>query len=101
MSCNSKACMPHFQDGQGLGFLLPLPTGTVRDTYTGGAGGAATSALIDGEAGGARIALHTELFPSLLSSKQAFPGISDSLVQENFSGGKPPDPQVAIESLGD
>ena len=58
----------------------------------GGAGGAAThSAFIHGGAGGARIALHTEFFPSLLSSEGAFSGISDSLV-ENCYGGKPPDP---------
>ena len=66
-----------------------------------GAGGAAApSALIHG-AGGGRIALHTEFLQSLLSSEGAFSGISDSLVQENFSGGKPPDPHINIESLGD
>ena len=54
-----------------------------------------------GGAGGARIALHTEFLPSLLSSEGVFPGISDSLLQENFSGGKPPDPQATIQSLGD
>ena len=52
-------------------------------------------------AGGARIPHHSEFFPSLLSSEGAFSGISDSLVNENFSGGKPPDPQITIESLGD
>ena len=31
-------------------------------------------------AGGARIALHTELFPSLLSAEEAFSSIVDSLV---------------------
>ena len=62
-------------------------SGRIRDAYAGGAGGA-------------RIALHTEFFPSLLSSEGAFSGISDSLV-ENFSGGKPPDPQVTVDSLGD
>ena len=76
-------------------------SGRIRDAYTGGAGGAATpAALIHGGAGGARIALYTEFFPSLLSSEGAFSGISDSLV-ENFSGGKPPDPQVTVDSLGD
>ena len=38
---------------------------------------------------GARIALHAELFPFLLSSEGAFSGIVDSLFQENFSVGKP------------
>ena len=67
-----------------------------------GAGGAAApSALIHGGTGGARIALHTEFFRSLLSSKGAFSGTPDSLVQENFSGDKPLDPQITIESLGD
>ena len=41
--------------------------------------------------GWARIVLHTELFPSLLSSEGVFCGILDSLIQENFSVGKPPD----------
>ena len=59
-----------------------------RDVYAGGAGGA-------------RIALHTEFLPSLLSSEGAFSGISDSLLQEDFSRGKPPDLQTTIESLGD
>ena len=38
-----------------------------------------------------RIALHTEFFPSLLSSERAFSGIVDSLVYKNFFEGKPPD----------
>ena len=50
---------------------------------------------------GARVPLHTEFLPSLLSSEGAFSGIADSLVQENFSGCKPPDPQIPIELLGD
>ena len=45
---------------------------------------------------GARIAL-----PSLLSSEGAFSGTSDSLLQETFTGGKPPDPQTTIQSLED
>ena len=49
-------------------------------------------------AGGARNALHTEFLPSLLSSEGAFSGISDGLLQENFSGGKA---QTAIDSLED
>ena len=52
-------------------------------------------------AGGARIVLHTELFPSLLSAEEAFSGIVDSLVQDNFSEGKPPDPQIIVLLLGD
>ena len=52
-------------------------------------------------AGGARVTLHTEFFPSLLSSEGAFSSIADRLLQLNFSGGKPPDPQIPIESLGD
>ena len=51
-------------------------------------------------AGGARIALHSELFPSLLSSEGAFSSFVDSLLQENFSGGKPPDPQISLVLLG-
>ena len=35
-------------------------------------------------AGGARVALRTEFFPSLLSSEGAFSGIADSLLQVNF-----------------
>ena len=36
------------------------------------------------------IALHTELFPSLLSSGGAFSGIAYSLVKENVPRGKSP-----------
>ena len=59
-----------------------------RDAYAGGTGGA-------------RIAIHTELFPSLLSAEETFSGIADWLVPETFSGGKPPDPQIIIVLLGD
>ena len=52
-------------------------------------------------AGGASIALHTELFPSLLSDEEAFSGIVDNLVQENFSGCNPPDPHIIVVLLGD
>ena len=45
---------------------------------------------------GARIALYVELFPSLLSCEGAFSSIVDSFVQETFSGGKPPDPQLVV-----
>ena len=53
------------------------------------------------EVGGARIVLHTELFPSLLSSEGAFSDIVDRLPRESFSGGKPPDPQITIVLVGD
>ena len=52
-------------------------------------------------AGGVRIALRTEFFPSVLSSEGAFSGIVDSLVLENFSGGKSPDPEIDNVLLGD
>ena len=51
--------------------------------------------------GGARIALHAELFPSPLSAKEAFFSILDNFVQGNFSGDKPPDPQIIVALLGD
>ena len=52
-----------------------------------GAGEAASaSALFHGWAGGARIVLHTEFFPPLLSREWALSGLVDSLAQENFSG---------------
>ena len=74
------------------------PTGTPT---LGGSSGSCPLCPHPWEAGGARVALHTEFFPSLLSSEGVFSGIADSLVQENFSGGKPSDPQIPIESLGD
>ena len=43
---------------------------------------------------GARIALHTELFPFLLSCQETFSGVVDSLVQENFSGASPQTPNL-------
>ena len=49
-----------------------------------------------GGAGGAGIVLHTEIFLSLLSSEGASPGILDSLVQENFSGGSDQTPKFAL-----
>ena len=73
----------------------------IRDAYAGGGQvGQLPPLLSSMGAGGARIALHTEFFPSLLSSEGVFSGISDSLV-EDFSGGKPPDPRIAVESPGD
>ena len=54
-----------------------------------------------GGAGGAIVTLHTELFPFLLSAEEACSGIVDSLVQEDFSGGKPPDPQIIVVLLRD
>ena len=50
---------------------------------------------------GARIALHAELLPSLLPSEGAFSDVVDGLIQENFSGGKPPDPPITVVLLGD
>ena len=47
-------------------------------------------------AGGARIAFHTVLFSSLLSSEGAFLSIVDSVVLENFSGGKPQTPKLPL-----
>ena len=72
-----------------------------RDAYAGGQEGQQLPLPSSMGAGGTRIALDTELFPSLLSSKGAFFGIVDSLVQENFSEGKPPDPQITVVLLGD
>ena len=46
-----------------------------RDAYAGGG------------AGGARIALHAELLPSLLPSEGAFSDVVDGLIQENFCHG--------------
>ena len=57
--------------------------------------GATPSVLIHGVAGEARIALHTELFPSLLFSERAFPGIVDSSVHKNFC------PHIYIVLLGE
>ena len=37
----------------------------------------------------------------LLSTGEAFSGIVDSLVQETFSGGKPPHPPIVVVLLGD
>ena len=54
-----------------------------------------------GEAGGTRITLHNELFQSLLFCEGAFSGTVGSLVRENFSGRKPPDPQITTALLGD
>ena len=56
----------------------------LRDTYSGGARGATTLCPHPWEAGGTRIALCAELFPTLLSSEGAFSGIVDSLGKENL-----------------
>ena len=58
----------------------------VRDAYIWGRRG--NCPLIHEGAGGARVDLQTDLFPSFLSSEGAFSGIEDSMVQEYFSGGK-------------
>ena len=48
-----------------------------------------------GVVGGVRLALHTKLFPSLLSCEEAFFSIVDSLVHVNFwGGGKPFTPNL-------
>ena len=82
--------------------IQKVKAGTCRNAYAGGQEGQLPPLPSSmGGTGGARIALHTEFFPSLLSSKGAFSGILGSLVQENFSQGKPSDPYVAIDSLRD
>ena len=43
---------------------------------------------------GARIALHTEVFPFLLSCQKTFSSVVDSLVQENFFGASPQTPNL-------
>ena len=72
-----------------------------KDAYAGGRRGSCPLCRHSWGAGGARIALHTELFPSLLSAEEAFFSIVDSFVQGNFSGGTPPDPQIIIVLLRD
>ena len=57
-----------------------------------GARGVAAPSM--GGAGRARIALDTELFPSILPSEEAFSDFVDSLLHENSSGGKPTDPKL-------
>ena len=72
-----------------------------RDVYAGGQKEQLPPALIQWGAGGARIAVHTKLFPSLLYSERAFCGSVDSLVHKSFPGGKPPDHQIRILLLGE
>ena len=73
-------------------------TPTCRDAYAGGGGvgGAASPLPSFMGAGGARIALHTELFPSLLSAEEAFFGIVDSLIQGYFLGTSPQTPKLLL-----
>ena len=66
----------------------------------GSRGAAAPSALVHKGAGGARIALHTELLSSLRSCEGTFSSVIDSLVGENFCVGKPPDLQIIMVLLG-
>ena len=73
----------------------------IRDAYAGGEGGTVAPLPSSLEAGGARNALHTELFSSLLSSEWAFSSVIDSLAQENYFENKPPDPQICMVLLGD
>ena len=65
----------------------------IRDAYAGEAGGAAAPSALSMGAGGARIAFHTELCPPPLSCKGAFSQRFWQFIEENFSGGKPPDPR--------
>ena len=81
--------------------LITKKWGCVHTSWSRGRAQRTPRAPTLGVEGGARIALHTEFLPFLLSSEGAFSGISDSLLQENFSGGKSPDLQSTIESLGD
>ena len=70
----------------------------IRDAYAGGQLPPLPSSV---GAGGARIALHAELLPFLLPSEGAFSDVVDGWIQENFSKGKPPDPQITVVFLGD
>ena len=54
-----------------------------RDAYAGGQEGQELPSVLNS-------------FPSLLSAEEAFSGIVDSLVQENFSGGKPQTPKLSL-----
>ena len=65
----------------------------VRGAYTGGQ--ETQLSPLSFSMGGKR-GRNIELFPYLLSCKGAFCGIVDSLIQENVSEGKPPDPQHDI-----
>ena len=64
-----------------------------------GAGGYCPLYPLPWEAGGARVDFHNELCPFLLSCEGTFAGVVDSLAQETFSGGKPPDPKFHTEKL--
>ena len=80
-------------------FLLYLCSG--QGPLRWGSGGAAVpSALFRGGAGGARIALNTEIFASLLSREGAFSGMLDSFFHDTFSGGNSPDPNFTRYSDG-
>ena len=69
----------------------------IRDAYAGGGRmGSFPLCPHSWGAGGARIALHTELFRSLLSAEEASSSIVDSLVQETFSGSKPQTPKLSL-----
>ena len=61
----------------------------------GGKRAAAPSALIHGGQEGQELSFILNSF-HLSYLLEAFSGIVDRLVQENFSGGKPPDPQIIV-----
>ena len=58
-----------------------------RDACMGGRSGSSPLCPLPLGAGGARIALPTELSPSFLSCKRAFSVVVNSLIEEKFSGG--------------
>ena len=76
-----------------VSFHMGLLMGQVaRDTYAGDRRGSCPLSLFYGGQEGQELPFIL-FFPSLLSCKRAFSCVVDSLVRENFSGGKVPDPQ--------
>ena len=63
-----------------------------RDAYAGGQEGQLSPLTSSMGSGRARIALHTEVLPSLLSWERTFYDVIDGLTQENFSGESPHTP---------
>ena len=66
-----------------------------RDTYTGGRRGSFPSALIHGGQEGQEFPFILKSFHLSYLLKGHFQDVVDSLVQENFSGVKPPDPKLS------
>ena len=64
--------------------FLPVLMRSGTPTLEGKRGSCPLSALFLGEVGEARIAIHIELFPFLLSCKGAFSGVADSLKGREF-----------------